>query len=147
MLTYFDKKMPVSCLYRFEAWQYHAWCSEPSITAAVGGASAEDFIMPQHAYARHWPAEMLLRLLVLLPDIFHSERNFTPQDAEFINSTLGGFVAWLAKHWRALFTPAQARYAPAAEAYVAEVNRVLDRKKQEALKHFALADCYSKGAQ
>jgi hypothetical protein len=55
----------------------------------VSGANADDLKMPQHPHSRHWPAQVLLRLLVLLPDIFHSERSVTPPDAEFINTTLG----------------------------------------------------------
>jgi hypothetical protein len=146
LLAFFEKKLAVGCLYRREVMLFQSWCREPSVSAAVGGGNADDMKVPLHAFARHWPAEMLLRLLVLLPDIFHSERSVTSHDAEFINSTLGDFIKWLAKNYRALFvTPAtvQEHYAPSSPAYLEHFEKVLKKKEQNKLPALLLAECYA----
>jgi len=80
---------------------------------------------------------------VLLPDIFHSERNITPPDAEFINSTLGDFLKWLARHAKALFgvVPGE-HYRPAAAAYTSRYQKLLDERKQNILPKLLLEECY-----
>ena len=140
LLAFFDKKMAVACLYRFELMQYQAWCREPATAAAVSGANADDLKMPQHPHSRHWPAQVLLRLLVLLPDIFHSERSVTPPDAEFINTTLGDFLKWLARHSRALFSAAE-HYARAAGVYAAEYRKTLEKGGRLYLYKMELGKC------
>ena len=138
LLNFFDRKMAVGCLYRFETIQYLAWCREPGLSG-IGGVDADETLkVPPHAHSRYWPVETFLRLLSLLPDAFSSEHRYSPGDAEFINSTLGDFLKWLAKYKAALFS--LEHYRKASAVYVEEFEKVTSKRGK--LPKLTLGECY-----